>query len=228
MLNNKIYIGQSNMPSRRWSNHKSQVNKKNLIQYVHRAMAKYGIVNFIFEVIAVCKTQEDADETETQLIIQYDSRNEKKGYNIAPGGNVTWQAGMPPHMYPMYGKKQSAFFKQRMAEVHAELKMPPHTDEWKKNMSDIMTGRIIDNEWREKISKGNLGKKRSKETKSKMSKAKSGIIFSEEHKEKIALANSIYFTDEQILEIKTSNLKVKDLALKYNVSISTIYNLRKK
>ena len=84
--NGKVYVGQTINPNKRWNDHKRLALKKPL-QYIHRAMAKYGIEDFTYEVIAVCKTQEDANETETTLIKQYDSRNKKKGYNLASGGS---------------------------------------------------------------------------------------------------------------------------------------------
>lgn len=87
LQNNKIYIGQSNNPEYRWKQHKYDSQRMNPIQYIHRAIAKYGIVNFIHEVIATCNNQEDADFIEDQLIIQYDSRNKDKGYNLKAGGS---------------------------------------------------------------------------------------------------------------------------------------------
>lgn len=88
LLNQKVYIGQSNQEKERWRQHKyySRYPEKTR-QYVHRAMAKYGINNFIYEVIACCKTQDEANLTEDILIDQYDSKNVNKGYNIASGGN---------------------------------------------------------------------------------------------------------------------------------------------
>lgn len=114
MLNNKIYIGQTNNPSKRWSYHKNQALKNKPLQYIHRAMAKYGINNFQFETITICKTSEDADYTETVLIAQNDSRNKDKGYNRAPGGHVAWQSGLPSHMYSMYGKHHTEISKQQI------------------------------------------------------------------------------------------------------------------
>lgn len=113
-LNNKVYIGQTIDPTRRWSYHKTQSKRLKPLQYIHRAMAKYGIDNFQFEVIATCKTQADTDETEKQLIKQYDSRNKEKGYNRAPGGNIAWESGLPSHMYSMYGKHHSEKSKEQI------------------------------------------------------------------------------------------------------------------
>lgn len=85
-LNGKIYIGQSNN-KRRWSQHLYFAKyPERTGQYIHRAMAKYGASNFVYEVIASCRTQDDANETEDILIKQYDSRNKERGYNLNAGG----------------------------------------------------------------------------------------------------------------------------------------------
>jgi group I intron endonuclease len=87
-LNNKVYIGQTIDVQKRWCAHKSYAkNPEKTGQYIHRAMAKHGIQNFVFEVIATCKTQEDTDEVESLLIIQYNSRNKEHGYNLMVGGS---------------------------------------------------------------------------------------------------------------------------------------------
>lgn len=64
-----------------------QKNPEKTGQYIHRAMAKYGVESFIFEVIATCRTQEDTDEAESILIKQYDSRSKEYGYNLMVGGS---------------------------------------------------------------------------------------------------------------------------------------------
>jgi group I intron endonuclease len=91
-LNNKVYIGQAADTKRRWYDHKWNARQENPIQYISRAIAKYGVQNFIFEVIAGCLSQDDANELESILIIQYNSRDKQFGYNIKPGGNVAPQA----------------------------------------------------------------------------------------------------------------------------------------
>jgi len=86
-LNNKIYIGQTKHQKNRWMAHKSYAkHPERTKQYIHSAMAKYGADNFVYEIIATCQTQEDANEIESLLIAQYDSRNNKFGYNVKPGG----------------------------------------------------------------------------------------------------------------------------------------------
>ncbi len=76
-LNNKIYIGQAVDPNRRWVDHKWNAKQSEPVQYISRAMAKYGVDNFIFEVISTCRSQEDANEAESMLIQQYNSRDKQ-------------------------------------------------------------------------------------------------------------------------------------------------------
>lgn len=88
-INDKIYIGQAVNPNKRWHNHIYSANHpKSSNMVIHSAMRKYKIENFTFEVIASCLGRDAANETEHFVINQYGCRNNKIGYNIAPGGNV--------------------------------------------------------------------------------------------------------------------------------------------
>ena len=49
LINGKIYVGKSKNPKVRWRQHKSHSKKRNTKLYY--AMRKYGIENFIFEVL---------------------------------------------------------------------------------------------------------------------------------------------------------------------------------
>lgn len=83
MITGLSYIGKTkNKPERRWSKHLWMADNRP-VQYVHRAMAKYGIDNFTFDVIAVTKSLEDLDELEAQLISQHKTLS-PNGYNLDP------------------------------------------------------------------------------------------------------------------------------------------------
>lgn len=112
-VNQKNYIGQTVNDKTRWTAHKSFAkNAEKTGQYIHRAMAKYGVDNFTYEVIAVCLTQEDANEIESILITQYNCRNKQYGYNVMPGGkNISG----PDH--PNYGKIHSEETKQKRSQT---------------------------------------------------------------------------------------------------------------
>lgn len=160
-LSGKVYIGQTTDPKDRWSSHKSSAkNPQKYSAIIPRALSKYGVDNFIFEVIATCRTQEDADVTETELIERYNSRDSERGYNLAHGGSVN------------RGWHHSEETKKKISESNLGKEMPPHTDEWKANMSAIMTGREIT--WADKISAAQIGKENSQESRDKMSLAKTG------------------------------------------------------
>ncbi|HEY5268368.1 MAG TPA: GIY-YIG nuclease family protein, partial [Candidatus Saccharimonadales bacterium] len=146
-LNNKVYIGQSKDPEKRWKQHKWLSNKIIKHQYIHRAIAKYGIDNFTFEVIATCISQEDADETEIILIKQYDSRNIEKGYNLGAGGNTN----IPGEETR---KKMSISAKQRIINY-------PNTN------PGIFDNPAPSKETIEKIRLANLGRIQSQEEKNK-------------------------------------------------------------
>ena len=79
-INNKCYIGQSTRIERRWEEHLYQTDRSSLIKY---ALRKYGINNFLFEVVEECK-QEELNEREQYWIQFYNSYEE--GYNLTLGG----------------------------------------------------------------------------------------------------------------------------------------------
>jgi group I intron endonuclease len=152
VLDGKIYIGQSNKEIERWRQHKYFARQENPIQYVHRAMKKYGVDNFVYEIIAVCKTQEDADYIEELVIKQCDSRNKENGYNIALGGNHAWNAGLPVNEQPMYGKHHTKESKKKISDAQLGVPKPLHTEQTKKKMSESGRGKPKSKEWKQKHS----------------------------------------------------------------------------
>jgi len=185
IIDGRVYIGQTVNPGRRWSDHKWLAKQKHE-QYIHRAMSKYGVENFEYEVIATCLTSEDANETEKLLIRQYNSRDKEFGYNVAPGGETPWNLGLPKELNPLTGIPRSEETKKKISEGNIGKTMPPCSDERKKKMSDMYKGRKLDEDWKNKIGQSNSGKFRSDETKEKISKSNTGKIVSDETKEKMS------------------------------------------
>lgn len=88
-INDKVYVGQSINIEQRWKAHRTKPNQVNGSQYdspLYRAIRKYGLSNFSFEVIEECK-QEDLNEREIYWINFYQSFNLDKGYNLTLGGS---------------------------------------------------------------------------------------------------------------------------------------------
>lgn len=82
LINNKIYIGQTNNIAKRWSNHKC-CNSPNMV--IAKAIKKYGIENFKFEVLYRNIPIEQIDDLEQKVIKEKNCRV-PNGYNVAQGG----------------------------------------------------------------------------------------------------------------------------------------------
>lgn len=223
IINNKVYIGQSNKEKDRWRQHKYfGRNPEKTGQYIHRAMAKYGIENFIYEVIAMCKSEEDANEIETMLIKQYNSRDKQFGYNLAPGGETPWNLGLPKEQNPLTGIPRSEETKQKISRGNMGKIMPPCSKERKIYMSNLYKNRSLSETWKNNIRKSNIGKIRTKEMIDNLSKAHRGINSGEKH----PLAKLDW---NKVLEIRKEyadgNITQKQLAEKYNMSRSTISDI---
>jgi len=173
-INQKVYIGQTKDPKRRWYSHRTTANKKP--KYViNLAMNKYGLENFIFEVIASCFDQEAANESEEIIINQYQSKNPEFGYNIQSGGKV------------VSGWHHTEKSKLKCSETHSSPELLEiHQEAGQKLL-----------EWREQNGhpKPHLGKKFSDNHKNKLSESHKGQTcpmkgrkHSEETKQKMRLA----------------------------------------
>ena len=92
-INNKIYVGQTIEPENRWNKHKYTAKKYYLdgnykrAQYIHRAMSKYGINNFEFQIIEKWSSPDEVDDAECFWISFLKTRNNNFGYNITKGGS---------------------------------------------------------------------------------------------------------------------------------------------
>lgn len=87
-INGKCYIGQSTDINDRWIKHRSrpfQINDGSYDTYLYRSIRKYGLDNFIFEVIEECSCDE-LNEREIFYIDFYNSHYTKCGYNMTFGG----------------------------------------------------------------------------------------------------------------------------------------------
>ena len=87
IINGKIYVGQSIDIIERWKQHNYKAFNSNEIAYnsaIHCAFRKYGIENFVLEVLEECSA-EDLDQREIYWIEQLNSLT-PNGYNILKGG----------------------------------------------------------------------------------------------------------------------------------------------
>ena len=137
LVNHKVYVGQTINPARRkaghWSTFKNEKNEYPL----PRAMRKYGIENFVFEVIEECATQEVTNEREKFWIQHFDSRNRDNGYNLHVGGCVGNDESFQKISEALKGNKHCVGRKFSV--------------ETKKKLSAWQRGKTISEETREKI-----------------------------------------------------------------------------
>ena len=84
LINGKIYIGQTNNITKRWSNHKC-CNSPEMV--IAQAIKKYGVDNFKFEILYKNVSIEDIDELEINTIKEKNCRV-PYGYNVSDGGSA--------------------------------------------------------------------------------------------------------------------------------------------
>jgi len=99
LINNKIYIGKTCDFENRIKYHKRRSFITHPNTLLVRAFKKYGIDNFKFEIIEDNISSSKINQKERQYIIDLDSRNLSKGYNMLEGGegwskgNIPWNKG---------------------------------------------------------------------------------------------------------------------------------------
>lgn len=82
-INGKCYIGQSRDIQKRWTSHKNVPFNPNYQEYdypLYKAIRKYGLENFSFEVLEECSIEE-LNEKEDFWINKYNSIDSDHGYN---------------------------------------------------------------------------------------------------------------------------------------------------
>ncbi len=95
-VNNKKYIGYTsqNPPEKRWEKHITDIyTTETKHRPIYRALRKYGIESFIFEVIYCSKDAAHTLKTmENYFIKQHNSFITENGYNLTRGGegNFGW------------------------------------------------------------------------------------------------------------------------------------------
>lgn len=86
LVNGKVYVGKTRMryPAQRWRQHRHAA-RTGLTTYLYKALRKYGVENFKFEVIDEATTQAEFDEKENVWIDFLGTLDRSKGYNIRLG-----------------------------------------------------------------------------------------------------------------------------------------------
>jgi group I intron endonuclease len=149
-MNGKIYIGQTNNIVKRKSSHITDIRGN---MPIDKAIRKYGIQNFDFNVLKIVDTHFEADQEEIFWIAEMRRiLGENNVYNISDGGTTG-----------MLGKKCSDEHKQKVSAALKGKAKPPRTEEHSKNLSRAQMGKSKHNtphtdETKLKISLAFIGK----------------------------------------------------------------------
>lgn len=186
-INGKIYIGQTVQPEKRWTQHKTNAASDSPKMIISYAIKKYGNDAFDFEVIAGCRTWEDANDIETLLVAQYGSLV-PNGYNVSLGGfnapkseawiqaMKDWHASLSPEERAEISRKQAEATIQQIAtkghpatgRVVSEKEKELHRKARLENPIDYTP------ELRQKMSEAHLGIQDSEETKQRKAESAKG------------------------------------------------------
>jgi group I intron endonuclease len=166
-ITQKQYVGQTiaTLEQRKHS-HLSDTDYNRDNVYFHNSIRKYGIENFIWEILEDGLPDEKLSERETFYIKKFDTFN--RGYNLTLGGEgchgYKHSEEMLRHLSEIkIGTKASLKTKEKMSESHKGK--PPTTkgmkfsDETRKKMSESSKGKLHTQESKEKIRLANLGSK---------------------------------------------------------------------
>lgn len=224
--NGNIYIGVTKDINARFKSHQSRSKSKD--SRLNRAILKYGIDNFLFEIIDGHKNIDIAKKQETGWIGQYkDSGYEL--YNISRGGACYDEESI-----------------ERMKKANTGWIMPQEQrDKISKNTKGIPKSEIT----KQKMSKAATGKKKSEEARKNMSIAQKanpnrfeqaryagscskGAIRTQEFKDNLREifkgegSTSAILTEKQVIEIlkisKNTKLSQREIGLLYGVDRRTI------
>jgi len=182
LINGKVYIGQATDVSKRWHDHRRAFKLNKPMQAIHYALIKYGLDNFEFIVVACCKSQDDANFTETALVSQYDSFIKNgNGYNVTLGGmnapkTDEWKQAMKAWRESL-SEKEKAKIKEKQSEATVRQIV---------EKGHPAVGRIVTQEEKELHRKARLKNpiEYTEEIRQHMSEAHIGIKDSEETRQK--------------------------------------------
>ena len=138
-FNRKVYVGKSVDIHTRYIRHKRDANK-GVDNLLYRAIRKYGIENFDFDVLIECP-KENLDYWEKFYIRYYCSNNPNFGYNLTKGGDgvTEWTQKMKDHNAELSKKLwENKEYRTKCTNSH-------------KNKPSNMAGKNLRDESKEKI-----------------------------------------------------------------------------
>lgn len=147
-VNGKKYVGKTNNPRARWRAHCGTATRGGpAVKIVHKAIAKYGVENFSFEVIGEYATEQESLDAEMVAIVAHNSR--AHGYNMTDGGD-----GVSGLIYTE--EVRARMSASHMGKVSGR-KGTPTSDETRARMRDSHLGKTLPEEHKRKIGASSIG-----------------------------------------------------------------------
>jgi group I intron endonuclease len=207
ILNNKIYVGKTNDPVRRWQKHVESAfsNRKDHKFYIHRAIAKYGVKGFVFTVIQQFNSEIEQYLAEKYWIQYFDSRNNKLGYNLTEGGEGC------------VGRILSQTTKNK---IQSSLIGHSVSQDTRNKIANKLIGRERLQDFKDKISKARIGFKHLPDAKLKISNGKLGELNPQSK-----------LNEQKVIDIRNmfdSGLSIRKISEIFDVSKKTIENVVKR
>lgn len=222
---NRRYIGLTKHSMlKRWNRHVYSANKiKNgkfyITSHFSNAIRKYGKDAFSHEILGKNLTLEEANELEKEKILEFDTRNPEKGFNIMKGGGFYQSNKIKnPWDRPEYRAKMLPLLRKTpktKAKISASLMGHVMNEDTKKKISIAGKGKILNSEIRKKIAVSNTGKFHTVESKLRMSNIQKSIAATSDSKVKRSKA-----TKGRILSFETK-LNLSKINTGKSISIET-------
>ena len=189
------YVGKAKNAARRWSFHqgvaRGSVNRPK--HRIHHAIAKYGVGEFLFQVLETFETEQEAFDAEAFWIGYLSTHLRACGFNIALGGNGGVIPGEEVRAKIRAAAQGRVLSEEHKAKIGAASRRPrgpmsevtkariseanrgrKRTPEVVAHMSRIMTGRKMSPESIERSIRGRVGFAHTDESKAKIRAAKAG------------------------------------------------------
>lgn len=208
------YVGMTKRTmERRWSQHVCQATSSKCSRnHWYNAIRAYGKDSFSHEILEICDSLEAANTAEIRWIAHFETRNPRKGFNLAPGGcGLKSKLATNPWDLPEYREKNIVTLKRariasQTSEARVTHKAAISTPEYKAKRVEMMKNiwkdpkyrskcltqliarnktMVLSDESRAKISASSKSRIVTDETRAKLSKAGAGRKPSPEHAAKL-------------------------------------------
>jgi group I intron endonuclease len=174
-INNKCYIGKSSNIEERWQYHVNRrYDNKEYNKPLYRALRKYGINNFSFEIIEELENYEQDSNKREQYWIKFYNSYGESGYNGTKGGDGGVTVANPRETYGKLTTEEVIYLRKRYLECKY-----PATYIWENEFKNKISKRGFQAIWLGENSKNIMPEvftAKNKEKQIKLSRAYEGVL----------------------------------------------------